>query len=53
LLGHLGALASDPDWCQELGRAGRERVLAHYTQQRIADETVALYHQMLDGNVPE
>ena len=53
LLGHLRALGRDPEWRQALGRAGRERVLARYTQQRIADETVALYRQMMDGNVPK
>jgi len=52
LLEHLRALQRDPEWRQELGRAGRERVLAHYTQQRIAAETVALYRQMMEGNVP-
>lgn len=32
---------------RDLGRSGRERVLEHYTQQRVADETVAVYREML------
>ncbi|MGB9879889.1 MAG: glycosyltransferase, partial [Anaerolineae bacterium] len=31
----------------ELGQRGRARVLAHYTQQRVAAETYAIYQQML------
>ncbi|MGD8584470.1 MAG: glycosyltransferase [Chloroflexota bacterium] len=30
-------------------QAGRQRVLANYTQQRIADQTVAVYREMLAG----
>lgn len=32
----------------ELGRKGRQRVLAHYTQAQIAAQTVNVYHEMLD-----
>lgn len=31
----------------ELGRAGRERVLSHYTQAQVAAQTVAVYREMM------
>ncbi len=34
---------------EPLRQAGRQRVLANYTQQRIADQTVAVYREMLAG----
>lgn len=46
---HLAALRDDLLRRRELGRLGRERVLAHYTQQRIAAETVALYRRVYEG----
>jgi glycosyltransferase involved in cell wall biosynthesis len=32
----------------ELGRNGRQRVLDHYTQKHIANETAAVYREMLN-----
>ena len=39
----LARVLADPGLRQELGRRGRERVLAHFTHQRIAEHTVAVY----------
>jgi glycosyltransferase involved in cell wall biosynthesis len=32
-----------------LSRKGRERVLTHFTQKRIAEETVRVYREMMTG----
>lgn len=40
-------LLSDPDLRQELGRRGRQRVLARYTHSQVARETVEVYQQAL------
>ncbi|MGD1994571.1 MAG: glycosyltransferase family 4 protein [Anaerolineae bacterium] len=47
LSARLDQLVSDPRLQQDLARRGRERVLAHYTQAQIAEETVAVYRQMM------
>jgi glycosyltransferase involved in cell wall biosynthesis len=47
LASHLLRLAGDPALRVELGRRGRERVLAHFTQERIAAATYQVYQQML------
>ncbi|MBU0492496.1 MAG: glycosyltransferase family 4 protein [Chloroflexi bacterium] len=39
----LARLAADPALCAALGRAGRQRVLVHYTQARVAAATVDVY----------
>ena len=51
---HLQVLQEDPDLRRELGRKGRERVLQHYTHQRIAEETVRIYRHLAKdiGAVP-
>ncbi len=43
----IAELRVDAPRRRSLGRAGRERVLARYTQARIAAQTVALYERML------
>ena len=43
---HLLSLMQSPTLRDELGRNGRNRVLAQYTQQQIAAETVAVYREM-------
>jgi len=43
----LSWLLQDPAQRQALGRAGRARVLAHYTQQRVAQETVDVYRRLM------
>jgi len=43
----LARLAGSPAERATLGRAGRARALAHFTQQRIADDTRAFYAQVV------
>lgn len=45
----LTLLAADPAQRAELALAGRARVLAHFTQARIAAATAEVYHQMVRG----
>lgn len=47
LAGLLQRLLDDPAARTELGRAGRRRVLQHYTMTEIASQTVEVYRQML------
>ncbi len=42
----LATLADDPARRQALGQQGRARVLAHYTPQAVAADTVAFYHRL-------
>ncbi|GBD20325.1 GDP-mannose-dependent alpha-(1-6)-phosphatidylinositol monomannoside mannosyltransferase [bacterium HR28] len=43
----LRNLLADPERLRQLGEAGRRRVLAHYTQRRIAEQYYAVYQAML------
>ena len=43
----LHELISDVARRQSLGRAGRVRVLTHYTQRHIAEETIKVYREVL------
>ncbi|MCM8745351.1 glycosyltransferase family 4 protein [Thermomicrobium sp. CFH 73360] len=43
----LRNLLADPERRRQLGEAGRRRVLAHYTQRRIAEQYYAVYQAML------
>ncbi|MCX7624511.1 MAG: glycosyltransferase family 4 protein [Thermomicrobium sp.] len=45
----LADLLADPARLRQLGEAGRRRVLAHYTQRRIAEQYYAVYQAMLAG----
>ena len=45
LAGALGLLIADPAGRQRLGAAGRARVLAHYTAERMAAGTLACYSE--------
>ena len=47
LRGHLERLAGAPELRHALGAAGRARALSHYTQERIARDTVDLYEVVL------
>ncbi len=47
LCSRLQELAGAPDRRRELGQAGRARVLERFTMARIAQETVAVYRQLL------
>ena len=46
LAGHLQRLLADPALRAKLGQAGRARVLACYTMQQIAAQTVDIYHTL-------
>ena len=48
LIARLSQLMDDPVLRADLARRGRERVLAHYTQARIAAETHEVYCQLLN-----
>ena len=43
----LQRLLDNPAQRAELGRAGRQRVLAHYTQEHIAEQTTAVYEGLV------
>lgn len=43
----LQRLATDPELPADLARRGRERVLAHFTHERVAADTVQVYRQVL------
>jgi glycosyltransferase involved in cell wall biosynthesis len=45
---HIIALRDDPARRAELGQRGRARVLARFTQARLAKETYAVYRQVLE-----
>ena len=47
LRAHLQSLIVDPDLWVKLAQRGHERVLARYTQARIAKETVKVYREAL------
>ncbi|MCC6455670.1 MAG: glycosyltransferase [Caldilineaceae bacterium] len=47
LAGHLQRLLADPTMRATVGQAGRARVLAHYTMQQVAAQTVDVYHALL------
>ena len=47
LAAHLSDLMSRPDLWARLAQKGRERVLAHYTQEQVARETVRVYREIL------
>lgn len=48
LAAHLQRLQNDPSQRQRLGQAGRQRVLANYTQAQVAEATYGVYQQMLN-----
>jgi glycosyltransferase involved in cell wall biosynthesis len=43
----LGELATNPELARTMGTAGRSRVLARYSVQRLIDDTDALYRRLL------
>lgn len=45
----LTSLAQHPKLRQQLGNAGRARVMANYTQKQIAASTVDVYREMVDS----
>jgi glycosyltransferase involved in cell wall biosynthesis len=48
LRAQLGALMQDQSRCAELGKRGRARALANFTQTRVAEETYAVYREMME-----
>lgn len=46
LAAHLAALQASPEQRVSLGARGRKRVLAHFTHERIAAETVEVYRSL-------
>lgn len=48
---HLHTLAENPELRQALSQAGRRRVLNHFTQQRVAEQTIEVYRAVA-GEVP-
>jgi glycosyltransferase involved in cell wall biosynthesis len=48
---HLRRLMMDEALHRRLAQAGRERVLAHFTQAKIAADTVRVYHEMVGADV--
>jgi glycosyltransferase involved in cell wall biosynthesis len=47
----LSALLPDGERRERLGRRGRERVVRDFQQQRIWDELIAVYSDLVDGSV--
>ncbi len=43
----IKALWCDPSLRREFGRQGRERVIKHFTQAQVAEETVQIYRQLI------
>ena len=50
LAGHLRRLMEDPALRASLGRRGRERVLERFTYAKVAEQTVAFYKRICNGN---
>jgi glycosyltransferase involved in cell wall biosynthesis len=51
LAGHLQRLLADPTVRATLGQVGRARVLAHYTMQQVAAQTVDVYHALVGSDL--
>ncbi len=49
LRAQLARLAADPELRTALGRQGRQRVLDHYTHERVAAQTVDLYRTLVQS----
>jgi rhamnosyl/mannosyltransferase len=46
----IDSLAADPLLQRRMGDAGRRRVAAEFTADRMAQRTLAVYHDVLDGH---
>jgi glycosyltransferase involved in cell wall biosynthesis len=49
LASHLRQLIEDRAFCAALGKKGRARILENFTQAQIAQQTVAVYQEMLES----
>ena len=47
---HLLAVMQSGTLRDELGRSGRQRVINHYTQKQVAEQTTAVYRHMLTAS---
>jgi len=47
LAGALARLLADPELRQRMGQSGRERVLNEFGQERIVEQVLALYREVL------
>ena len=47
LADRVNQLVADPELAREMGRAGRERVLAQFTWRAVAERTAALYRRLV------
>jgi len=45
----INQLMGDPDKRLTMGRAGRARVMAHFSWQRIAEQTLSFYRELITG----
>ena len=48
LAAKLTTLLKDPAACKRMGEAGRRRVEQHFAWSSIADQTIALYRELID-----
>ncbi len=48
----LERVREEPGLAERLGQTGRRRVLERYTWERIADETLRHYRELLEGEIP-
>jgi alpha-maltose-1-phosphate synthase len=48
----VNRLAAEPERARAMGRAGRERVVAHFSWTAVAARTVALYEALVAGRPP-
>jgi starch synthase len=47
LAAKLTTLLKDPAACKRMGEAGRKRVEQHFAWSSIADQTIALYQELI------
>ena len=48
LAAKLNVLLADPAACKRFGEAGRKRVEQHFAWSSIADQTIALYQELIE-----
>jgi glycosyltransferase involved in cell wall biosynthesis len=46
---HMVALAQDPERCREMGRLGREKALREFHPDRVVDETMEVYKEVVEA----
>ena len=46
----LNALLQDDELREAMGRAGRERYLAHYTREKLTERTLGFYREILTAS---